>query len=122
MARRRLPGLERVLGTNALFSTAYGNVGSSIYYALGLVASYALGLSLDELKALLEAEEARAALRDEWHTADPGPERRREILDEALGHLDRQLDLVRGRRREIDRLEEELVARRRRVRARLKQL
>ncbi len=45
MAQRRLPGLERVLGTNALFSTAYGNVGSSIYYALGLVASYALGLT-----------------------------------------------------------------------------
>src|SRR6188472_2197866 len=45
MARRRLEGLERVLGANALFSTAYGNVGSSIYYALGLVASYALGLS-----------------------------------------------------------------------------
>ena len=41
--RRRLEGLERVLGANALFSTAYGNVGSSIYYALGLVASYALG-------------------------------------------------------------------------------
>src|SRR5215217_4711504 len=34
-------GLERVLGTGALFSTAYGNVGSSIYYALGLVASFA---------------------------------------------------------------------------------
>jgi APA family basic amino acid/polyamine antiporter len=34
-----------VLGTPALFSTAYGNVGSSIYYALGLVASYALGLT-----------------------------------------------------------------------------
>ena len=45
MAERRLHGLERVLGTNALFSTAYGNVGSSIYYALGLVASYALGLT-----------------------------------------------------------------------------
>ena len=45
MARRLLPGLERVLGANALFSTAYGNVGSSIYYALGLVASYALGLT-----------------------------------------------------------------------------
>jgi APA family basic amino acid/polyamine antiporter len=40
-----LEGLERVLGANALFSTAYGNVGSSIYYALGLVASYALGLT-----------------------------------------------------------------------------
>src|SRR5512143_3420276 len=38
-------GLERVLGTGALFSTAYGNVGSSIYYALGLVAVYALGLT-----------------------------------------------------------------------------
>ena len=45
MARRRLEGLERVLGANALFSTAYGNVGSSIYYALGLVASFALGLT-----------------------------------------------------------------------------
>jgi APA family basic amino acid/polyamine antiporter len=38
-------GLERVLGTGALFSTAYGNVGSSIYYALGLVASFALGMT-----------------------------------------------------------------------------
>src|SRR3954462_9159907 len=45
MAERRLHGLQRVLGVNALFSTAYGNVGSSIYYALGLVASYALGLT-----------------------------------------------------------------------------
>jgi basic amino acid/polyamine antiporter, APA family len=45
MARRRLPGLERVLGANALFSTAYGNVGSSIYYALGLVAALAAGLT-----------------------------------------------------------------------------
>jgi APA family basic amino acid/polyamine antiporter len=38
-------GLERVLGSGALFSTAYGNVGSSIYYALGLVAIFALGLT-----------------------------------------------------------------------------
>jgi APA family basic amino acid/polyamine antiporter len=38
-------GMERVLGTGALFSTAYGNVGSSIYYALGLVAVYALGMT-----------------------------------------------------------------------------
>ena len=34
--RRQQQGLERVLGTPALFATAYGNVGSSIYYALGL--------------------------------------------------------------------------------------
>jgi APA family basic amino acid/polyamine antiporter len=45
VAQRRLHGLQRVLGVNALFSTAYGNVGSSIYYALGLVAALALGLT-----------------------------------------------------------------------------
>jgi len=42
--RRRAQRLERVLGTPALFATAYGNVGSSIYYALGLVAGIALWL------------------------------------------------------------------------------
>ncbi len=43
--RRHAGGLHRVLGTSALFATAYGNVGSSIYYALGLVTVYALGLT-----------------------------------------------------------------------------
>jgi basic amino acid/polyamine antiporter, APA family len=43
--RRQTAALERVLGTPALFATAYGNVGSSIYYALGVTASYALGLT-----------------------------------------------------------------------------
>jgi basic amino acid/polyamine antiporter, APA family len=43
--RPKAAGLERVLGTGALFSTAYGNVGSSIYYALGLVAVFALGMT-----------------------------------------------------------------------------
>jgi basic amino acid/polyamine antiporter, APA family len=43
--RRRQLGLERVLGTPALFATAYGNVGSSIYYALGVTAAFALGLT-----------------------------------------------------------------------------
>jgi basic amino acid/polyamine antiporter, APA family len=38
-------GLERVLGARALASTAYGDVGSSIYYALGLVAIFALGMT-----------------------------------------------------------------------------
>jgi APA family basic amino acid/polyamine antiporter len=47
MARRkkREAHLHKVLGVPALFSTAYGNVGSSIYYALGVVALYALGLT-----------------------------------------------------------------------------
>jgi DNA-binding transcriptional MerR regulator len=81
-----------------------------------------LGLSLEELKTLLEAEEARAALRDEWRTANPGVKRRRQILEESLGHLDRQLELVRRRRDEIARLEDELATRRRTVRARLRGL
>ncbi len=43
--RRRAQGLERVLGAPALFATVYGNVGSSIYYALGVTAVFALGLT-----------------------------------------------------------------------------
>ena len=43
--RRQSHTLERVLGAPSLFATAYGNVGSSIYYALGLVAGIALGLT-----------------------------------------------------------------------------
>jgi APA family basic amino acid/polyamine antiporter len=47
MAERipREESLRRVHGVGALFSAAYGNVGSSIYYALGVVASFALGLT-----------------------------------------------------------------------------
>ena len=47
MARRipRDQGLRRILGASALFSAAYGNVGSSIYYALGVTAAFALGLT-----------------------------------------------------------------------------
>src|SRR5256885_6108807 len=43
--RRRQQGLERVLGAPALLATAYGTVGSSIYYALGVTAAIALGLT-----------------------------------------------------------------------------
>jgi APA family basic amino acid/polyamine antiporter len=45
MARLTERGLRRSVGVSGLFATAYGNVGSSIYYALGLVAYYALGLT-----------------------------------------------------------------------------
>jgi APA family basic amino acid/polyamine antiporter len=43
--RPRRLALHRVLGAPALFSTAYGDVGSSIYYALGVTAMFALGLT-----------------------------------------------------------------------------
>jgi basic amino acid/polyamine antiporter, APA family len=45
MARLQEHGLRRSIGMSGLFATAYGNVGSSIYYALGLVAAHALGLT-----------------------------------------------------------------------------
>src|SRR5213596_1582665 len=45
MAELKRRGLRRSVGVPALFATAYGNVGSSIYYALGLVAAHALGLT-----------------------------------------------------------------------------
>jgi len=45
MARIETHGLRRSVGLGGLFATAYGNVGSSIYYALGLVAAYAAGLT-----------------------------------------------------------------------------
>src|SRR5256885_5316764 len=45
MARLQQYGLRRTVGVPGLFATAYGNVGSSIYYALGIVAAHALGLT-----------------------------------------------------------------------------
>ena len=45
MAELKARGLKKSVGTAGLFATAYGNVGSSIYYALGLVAAHALGLT-----------------------------------------------------------------------------
>jgi DNA-binding transcriptional MerR regulator len=78
-----------------------------------------LGVSLDDLKLLVEAEDARAALRAEWHAGDVDAGRRREILDEALAYVDRQIQLVRERRAEIDRLHDDLATRRERILARI---
>jgi MerR family transcriptional regulator, repressor of the yfmOP operon len=81
-----------------------------------------LGVSLEELKELIEAEGARAALRREWRSGVDDPVRRRQILDESLGHISRQLELVRRRGEEIAKLEGELVAKRKRIRTRLREL
>ena len=77
-----------------------------------------LGLSLEELSTLLEAESARATIRREiQHTEDPAEIRR--MREEALGHIATQLELVRRRRRELEQLESELVAKRRLIKERL---
>ena len=81
-----------------------------------------LGVSLEELKELVSAEDARAALRREWDSGIEDPVRRRQVLDESLGHIAGQLELVRRRRDEFVKLEDELLARRRRVRELLREL
>jgi MerR family transcriptional regulator, repressor of the yfmOP operon len=80
-----------------------------------------LGVTLQELKDLLTAEEARAAVRAELRRDDVHPERRRELLEEALGHIDRQLVLVEHRATELAKLREELCETRKRVRRKLRE-
>jgi DNA-binding transcriptional MerR regulator len=81
-----------------------------------------LGVSLEELKTLLSAEEARAAVRAQLQRDDVDSERRRELLEEALSHLDRQLQLVEHRAAELVKLREELCQTRVRVRRKLREL
>ncbi|HEY0318957.1 MAG TPA: MerR family transcriptional regulator [Solirubrobacterales bacterium] len=81
-----------------------------------------LGVSLEELKELVEAEDARDALRREWQEGVEDPLRRGEILEQSLTYISRQLELVRRRRDEIAKLESELQARRRRVQALMREL
>jgi DNA-binding transcriptional MerR regulator len=80
-----------------------------------------LGLSLDELSELSAEEAARAARVKEWHSGVEDSVRRREILEEGMRYAQLQLDLVRRRREELDALEEELLAKRRRLRGRLRE-
>jgi APA family basic amino acid/polyamine antiporter len=42
---RKLPGLRRELDARSLFSTAYGEIASSIYFALGIIALHAVGFT-----------------------------------------------------------------------------
>jgi MerR family transcriptional regulator, repressor of the yfmOP operon len=80
-----------------------------------------LGLSLDQLAVLLEAETARAELRRELQTAED-PAEIRQLLELALGHIGTQLELVRGRREALEQLEADLVAKRRKINKRLSEL
>jgi len=67
-----------------------------------------LGLSLDELRSLAEAEEARAALRDRW-ADDPTDAERARIVREAIPLVEQQLELVRARQRTLDEFAAELA-------------
>jgi MerR family transcriptional regulator, repressor of the yfmOP operon len=80
-----------------------------------------LGLSLEELSKLVEAEAARADIRREYQQSQD-PATRQRLLQEALVHIATQLELVRGRQSELEQLERELVAKRRSIKARLGEL
>jgi DNA-binding transcriptional MerR regulator len=81
-----------------------------------------LGISLDELKMVVEAEEARAALKKEYHQDNPAMERRAEITSQALTLIDKQLDLVRRRAADISTLEASLTERRALIESRIAEL
>jgi DNA-binding transcriptional MerR regulator len=74
-----------------------------------------LGLSLEQLSKLLDAETARAELRREYRQTDEPGERAR-ILGQSLEHIGTQLQLVCERRAELDKLERELRERQDHVR------
>jgi DNA-binding transcriptional MerR regulator len=69
-----------------------------------------LGLSLEEIITLAEAEEARAALRDQWEH-DPSDADRLRIIDVATPLIERQLELVRARQKTLAAFARELNAR-----------
>jgi DNA-binding transcriptional MerR regulator len=69
-----------------------------------------LGLTLEELVGLAEAEQARSALRDQWFD-DPTDAERLEIVDAALPLVERQLALVHQRQRRLDEFAGELETR-----------
>jgi MerR family transcriptional regulator, repressor of the yfmOP operon len=73
-----------------------------------------LGLSLDELKAVMHGEDQRARRRREWHETT-APDERRRLLEAARAHTDSLLDLVGRRKEELETFEAELHERRQRV-------
>ena len=80
-----------------------------------------LGLTLEELVELAEAEEARAVLRGRWES-DPSDEERLRIVEEAIPTIERQLGLVRGRQATLDEFARDLEAKLRRLRRRRRSL
>jgi len=110
-------GAERVSGAHRLYTQTEVERLGEVMRLKDL-----LGLSLEELKTLLAAEEARAEVRAQLRRDDVVPERRRELLTEALGHVDRQLELVRRRASELSRLQDELSDTRKRIRRRMREI
>jgi DNA-binding transcriptional MerR regulator len=80
-----------------------------------------LGLSLDDLKRVVQAEDARAELRRRFEETESTAERLR-IVEQALPNVELQLELVRRRQDELRELEADLVDRRKRLLRRRREL
>jgi MerR family transcriptional regulator, repressor of the yfmOP operon len=80
-----------------------------------------LGLTLEELVELAEAEEARAALRDQW-AESASDEERAKIVEEAISLTERQLELVRARQQRLSEFAEDLAEKLGSIRARKTEL
>ena len=80
-----------------------------------------LGLSLDELVEIVEAEEARAVLRNQWEESASDAERLR-IVDAAIPLVERQLELLRARRERLDEFAGELNGKLKRLKTRRREL
>ena len=80
-----------------------------------------LGLTLEELVEIAEAEEARATLRGRWEE-DTSDDERLRIVEEAIPHVERQLALLRGRQATLEEFAAELEDKLGRLRRRRREL
>ncbi|MGC9220714.1 MAG: MerR family transcriptional regulator [Solirubrobacteraceae bacterium] len=107
-------GTERQLGRHRCYSAADVERVNEIVRLKGL-----LGLSLEQLTTLLEAETARADIRREFCSTHD-LRRQRELLQRSGEHISSQLRLVRGRLAELAALERDLTRREAVVREKLR--
>jgi MerR family transcriptional regulator, repressor of the yfmOP operon len=108
-------GAERVQGKHRFYTEADVERVREIVRLRDL-----LGLSLEQLSQLLEAESARAHLRREYHETEAPAERRR-ILEQVLEHIGTQLGLVRSRLEELTQLAGELEDKQKLVKQRIRE-
>jgi len=114
--RGLLPRGERAYGKHRLYSQADIDRLQELTRLRDL-----LGLTLEELRSMIVAEDARADVRRRFHASESAEEQLA-LLDEALPHIETQLDLVRGRIAQLQELERELVEKRRSVARRRREL
>ena len=104
-----LPRSERELGKHRIYTDADVDRVLELKRLRDL-----LGLSLDELRAMIVAEDVREEVRRRFQET-ASPEEQRKLLDRAQPHLETQIALVRRRLSELQELETDLVERRKKI-------